>query len=129
MKKKIVLSICLLIIIAIGLYLVCNKNNGIKDNNIPDINSNKIDAISYYMKLDLDINMKSLMEEVEIEIKNDTYESIDEIIIRDMTPSIHAYNKKNYNNDKQKSNILNLCEASDGSDGTGAIRAMKLLQI
>ena len=31
MKKKIVLSICLLIIIAIGLYLVCNKNNGIKD--------------------------------------------------------------------------------------------------
>ena len=73
MKKKIVLSICLLIIIAIGLYLVCNKNNGIKDNNIPDINSNKIDAISYYMKLDLDINMKSLMEEVEIEIKNDTY--------------------------------------------------------
>ena len=37
MKKKIVLSICLLIIIAIGLYLVCNKNNGIKDNNIPDI--------------------------------------------------------------------------------------------
>ena len=108
MKKKIVLSICLLIIIAIGLYLVCNKNNGIKDNNIPDIKSNKIDAISYYMKLDLDINTKSLMEEVEIEIKNDTYESIDEIILRDMTPSIHAYNKKNYNNDKQKSNIISI---------------------
>ena len=111
MKKKIVLSICLLIIIAIGLYLVCNKNNGIinsKDNNIPDIKSNKIDAVSYYMKLDLDINTKSLMEEVEIEIKNDTYESIDEIIIRDMTPSIHAYNKKNYNNDKQKSNIISI---------------------
>lgn len=108
MKKKIILSICLLIIIAIGLYLIWNKNNAIKDNNIPDIKSNKIDAVSYNMKLDLDINTKSLMEEVEIEIKNDTYESIDEIIIRDMTPSIHAYNKKYYNNDKQKSNIISI---------------------
>ncbi|MBQ3888302.1 MAG: hypothetical protein II738_01020, partial [Clostridia bacterium] len=60
------------------------------------------------MKLDLDVNAKSLTEEVKMEIKNDTSEPVDEVIIRDMTPSIHAYNKQYYDNDTQTSTIIGI---------------------
>lgn len=109
MKKKIVIIVCVVILIAAGLFLAFH--NGIinpTENKIPGVTSGKIDAVAYRMKLDLDVNAKTLTEAVEMEIRNDTSAPVEEVIIRDMTPSIHAYNKQYYDNDTQTSAIIGI---------------------
>ncbi|MBP3222933.1 MAG: M1 family metallopeptidase [Actinomycetaceae bacterium] len=57
---------------------------------------NKIDALSYTMKLNLDSDTRSLREDVAMNIRNGTKQPVKEIVLRDMTPSLLTYFKENY---------------------------------
>ncbi|MBP3841284.1 MAG: M1 family metallopeptidase [Bacilli bacterium] len=100
---------CLILgLIIIGLIVIVYFF--LKKNDTIDLD-NKIDALSYNMKLDLDTKNKVLNEKVEMEIKNNTRKSIDEIVIRDMTKSLLKYYKENYNKESNnKSEILGIKE-------------------
>lgn len=100
---------CLILgLIIIGLIVIAYFF--LKKNDTIDLD-NKTDALSYNMKLDLDTKNKVLNEKVEMEIKNNTRKSIDEIVIRDMTKSLLKYYKENYNNESNnKSEILGIKE-------------------
>lgn len=93
----------------IGLFLYVNKYNNSKINL--DLDKNKIDAVFYNIKLDLDTSNKTLTQEVIMEIKNNTNKNFDEIIIRDMTPSLLKYYKENYEPESNlTSNIIDIKE-------------------
>lgn len=87
-RLKIIITIICLLLVGMFLYVV--------NPNKVDIDRNKIDAVFYDIKLDLDTSNKTLTEEVMMEIKNNTAKSFDEVIIRDMTPSLLKHYKENY---------------------------------
>ena len=105
-KQKIIILVIIIGLIALSYFLFRKKG-------VIDLDNNTIDAISYNMKLNLDTKNKSLDEEVTIEIKNNTKKSVDEIVIRDMTPSIHKYYKENYNSEAQTTSKINSIKTND----------------
>lgn len=70
----------------------------------------RVDALSYEMDLTLDPSKNCLTETVTMKIKNNTDKTISELCIRDMTPAILKYNKKNYpdGNKKKKTKISSI---------------------
>lgn len=94
MMKKFGKYLILLIIISIICisFIIFSKNEKIDYDN-------KIDALSYKMDLKIDTKENILYEDVVINFKNNTKNSIDEIIVRDMSASIHEYNKEYYKED------------------------------
>ena len=86
--KRMIITVLITAVVAAALsFLLCRKDN-IKPGNI--------DAVKYNMKLNLDTHLKSLTEDVEIEIENNTGKSVKELVLRDMTGEIHGYNKEYY---------------------------------
>ena len=71
-----------------------------------------IDAISYDMELTLDAEKKTLSEKVHIEVENKTDDTVSELCVRDMTPSILAFCEEFYSEYNQglesKINSINL---------------------
>ncbi len=67
----------------------------------------KVNALSYDLSLKLDTKNDRLSETVTIKVKNNTDKTISTLCLRDMTPAIHKFNRKNYSegNEKKTSKI------------------------
>lgn len=108
LKKMIIVIICL-IVIALSLKTIFNKDKKV------DLNR-KVDATKYKMNLELDTKDERLYEDVTIEIVNNTNKDINEIYLREMTSSIHEYNKENYDEGNEHKSSLVESVLYNGSD-------------
>lgn len=89
--KKIVHTVCFLSMFLL-LNLVFTKTDVVFAADF----EKRVDAVSYKMNLTLDTDKNCLTEVVTMKIQNNTDETISELCIRDMTPAILKFNKKEY---------------------------------